>query len=242
MPEPYFYLRLHHIHPFIFQSRFHAHSCVYPPSLNFDFSNIITSLPEFSRLEAHTSGGDCWRCCWGVASAWFHTSSNLLAPEKKGQGESTFTGWCITRGGTGKYVIHLSQGIILSEFCRFLDWNAPPPAQLEAQTFTNAFHSPLDSPIVSPFQDEGSGTPTHLGLSTFADRKRVRNDNFSGATSGPFPLPSTARSMSDVASLSATNPTRVASPASDLSSMISVSSPPAYEAISAHQRSALPSQ
>ena len=230
MPEPYFYLRLHHIHSFIFQSRFHAHSCVYPPRFNLGFSNI-------SRLKAHTSWGDCWRCCWRVASACFHTSSNLLAPKKKGQGKSTFTLWCITRDETSKYVsrlrIRLSQGIILTEFW-FLDWNAPPPAQMEAQTFTNSFRSPLDDSIASPFREEGSSTPAHLGLSTFADRRRVQNDNFSGTTSGPSPLLSSARSTSDVASSSATNPTRVASPANDLSSGISVSSPPAYEAISPH--------
>jgi len=241
MPEPYIYFRLYHIHSFIFQSRFHAHSCFYPPSLNLGFSNIITSL---GALEAHPSGGNCWRCYWGVDSACFHTSSNLLAPKKKGQGKCSLTLWCITGGETSEYVsrlrIRLSRGITLTELW-FLDWNAPPPAQLEAQTSPNSFRSPLDSSIVSPFQDEGSGTPAHLGLSTFADRKRVRNDDFSGTTSGPSPVPLTA-STSDVTSLSATNLTSVASPASDLSSRISVSSPPAYEAISAHRRSALPSQ
>ena len=129
--------------------------------------------------------------------------------------------------------IRVSHGIILTEFW-FLDGNTSP-AQLEGQTVSGSNLSPLDSATVAPFQDESSRTPAHLGFSSFADRKRERNTKFSGATSGPSPVSSTARS--DVVSSSATNLT---SPASDVSSRISVSSPPAYEAIP--DRSAFPSQ
>jgi len=134
------------------------------------------------------------------------------------------------------FIIRISHGIILTEFW-FLDWNTSP-AQLEGQTVSNSNRSPLDSATVAPFQDDSSRTPAHIGFSSFADRKRGRNDKFSGATTGPSPISPTAGS--DVVSSSATNLTSVTSPASDVSSRISVSSPPAYEAIP--DRSAFPSQ
>ena len=95
MSKSYIYLRLHHIHPLVFQSRFHAQSCFYrsilnlnlsfsSPNFSFSFSNSITSLADISRFGAHTSGGNCWRCCWRVAGTGFLTSYSLLAPKKKG--------------------------------------------------------------------------------------------------------------------------------------------------------------
>ena len=71
--KSYICLRLHHIHPLVFQSRFNAQSCFYCSSLNLNL-----------RFGAHTSGGNCWRCCWRVAGTGFHTSYSLLAPTKKG--------------------------------------------------------------------------------------------------------------------------------------------------------------
>ena len=234
MSESYIYLRLHHIHSLIFRSRFHAQSCFYPSSLNL----------SFSKFEACTSGGNCWRCCWRVAGTGFHTSYSLLAPKKKGSGKYTLTLWSSLRGETGECVsrsfIRVSHGIIFIGFW-FIDWNTPAPAQLEGQTLSgsNSNRSPLYNTTVSPFQGESSRTSAHLGLSNFADRKRERNNNISGATSGPPPLLSTARSMNDIASSNATNSSNVASPESDVSSRLLVSSPPAYESIPAHR---LPAQ
>ena len=130
----------------------------------------------------------------------------------------------------------VSQGILLTEF-----WvlDSTTPAQLEEQILSNSIRFPSD---ISPFRVEASRAPAHLGLSTSADRRAKGNDNFSGATSRPSPIPSTARGRSDVALLGATNLTTVTPPASDLPSMVSVSSPPAYEAIPAHCCSAFPSQ
>ena len=236
MPESCIYLRLHHIHSFIFQSRLDAQSCLYGPSLNlsFSFSNSIT---EISRLEANTSGGDCWWCCWRIASICFHTSSSLVAPKTKSQEKSSLTLWSIKWGESGGCVSHsrfrISQRILLTKFW-YLDLSTP--TQQEGQTLWNSIRHTSDSTAISPFQNKASRTPTHLGLST-ADRKGKRNDNLSGATSGPSLVSSTTRNMSDVVLLNTTNLASVISPASDLSSRVSISSPPAYEAILAHRRS-----
>ena len=118
----------------------------------------------------------------------------------------------------------------------FTDWNTFTSAQLEGQTLSssNSNRSPLNSTTVSPFQGESFRTSTHLGLSSFADHKRERNNNISSATSRLPPVSPTARSMDDIASSSATNLSNVASPESDVSSRLMVSRPPAYEDIPAH--------
>ena len=118
---------------------------------------------------------------------------------------------------------------VLSGFW-FLDRNTPAPVQLEGKILSKSNHPPLDSATVSPFQGEGSSTSAHPGFSSFADRKRERNNNFSSATSGPSAVSSTARSMNDVASSSTTD---LALPVG--SDGLLASSPPAYEAIPAHR-------
>ena len=85
MPESHIYLRLHHIHSFIFQSRLHAHFCLYGSNLKLSFS------PKIRRLEADTSGGNCWWCYWRIFSTCFHASSSLVAPKKEIQGKSSLT-------------------------------------------------------------------------------------------------------------------------------------------------------
>jgi hypothetical protein len=106
------------------------------------------------------------------------------------------------------------------------------PAQSEGKTLQNPIRSPSDSAAISPFRNEAARTPAHLGLST-PEHRGKRNDNIFGPTGEPSPVSSTARDISDVASLSATNLIGVTSPASDLSFGILGSSPPAYEAIPA---------
>ena len=95
----------------------------------------------------------------------------------------------------------VSQGVLVTEF-----WvlDSTTAAQLKGQTLSNSNRSPSNSATVSPFQVEGFHTPAHLGLSTSADRRGKGDDNLSGATSGPSPIPSTSRGMSDVTLLDPT--------------------------------------
>ena len=138
--------------------------------------------------------------------------------------------------GTSRSRFLVSQGVLLAEFWSL---DSSTPAQLEGQTLSNAIRPSSNGATISPFQNEALPTAAYLSLSA-ADRKGKRNNIPSGATSRPSPMSSTARS--DVTSMSTTNLTSVTSPATDLSSRLSISSPPAYEAVLDRRRSEFPSQ